>query len=448
MRTVILQYTTTNRYELIPTDRYIYGSARLGSFSEKKLIKYTGNNMPVSISNYTMSTKKSIIATQRTLCMRIPGLRQYELTDHLGNVRVVFADEKQCVLNGSAPNIVMDKITIEPNAYYNMYAYGMPKSHSSNDLLGNYYVNNPDKVYRYGFNGQEKVDEISGVGNHNTVSSFGREEYDTRLGRRWNVDPVDQMSISNYACFGNNPISNVDPKGNTFYLQLYTQNELNFALATLMVIASTKKGMEMIVDLNYKTLKNYYSHYAAKSETDDSKATSAVNFFNVFHVIHEMKHFHFYFKVNEYCDANPGAAYYMRFSKEELESKAVEMENYLSSVFNHSKQLYRKHYELTKWERWDNFITEFDESKFLELLNRDPNAIGESVSNFKVIQKSKFNLSLENLYQVEIKNISEAEYSKLEKDENANIASFEYQANAKSKTETRYIISTFSPRRK
>jgi hypothetical protein len=40
-------------------------------------------------------------------------------------------------------------------------------------------------------------------------------EYDTRLGRRWNVDPVDQIYISNYATFKNNPILFEDILGNT-----------------------------------------------------------------------------------------------------------------------------------------------------------------------------------------------------------------------------------------
>src|SRR5690606_29975285 len=66
--------------------------------------------------------------------------------------------------------------------------------------------------YRFGFNGQEKDNEITGVeGSHNTAEYW---MYDTRLGRRWNVDPVDQVYISNYACFGNNPIFNIDIKGN------------------------------------------------------------------------------------------------------------------------------------------------------------------------------------------------------------------------------------------
>src|SRR5690625_390199 len=64
--------------------------------------------------------------------------------------------------------------------------------------------------YRFGFNGQEKVNEIAGMGNHNTAEFW---EYDTRLGRRWNVDPVDQISVSNYAVFRNNPLVFTDVDG-------------------------------------------------------------------------------------------------------------------------------------------------------------------------------------------------------------------------------------------
>ena len=64
--------------------------------------------------------------------------------------------------------------------------------------------------YRYGFNTQEKVNEVSGKGNHYTAPYW---EYDPRTGRRWNLDPVDQVSISNYATNRNNPIVYTDPLG-------------------------------------------------------------------------------------------------------------------------------------------------------------------------------------------------------------------------------------------
>ncbi len=64
--------------------------------------------------------------------------------------------------------------------------------------------------YRFAFNGQERTDEIKGLGNHNTALYW---EYDTRLGRRWNIDPKYTASESRYATNGNNPIIYIDPNG-------------------------------------------------------------------------------------------------------------------------------------------------------------------------------------------------------------------------------------------
>jgi len=64
--------------------------------------------------------------------------------------------------------------------------------------------------YRFGFGGQEKDDEISGNGNSYTAEFW---QYDSRLGRRWNVDPVVKPWESSYATFANNPIYYNDPNG-------------------------------------------------------------------------------------------------------------------------------------------------------------------------------------------------------------------------------------------
>ena len=45
-------------------------------------------------------------------------------------------------------------------------------------------------IYQYGFIGQEKDDEVSGAGNINAAEFW---QYDTRLGRSWNVDPIFKM---------------------------------------------------------------------------------------------------------------------------------------------------------------------------------------------------------------------------------------------------------------
>lgn len=67
------------------------------------------------------------------------------------------------------------------------------------------------REYLFGFNTQEKDDEIYGEGNLNTAMFW---EYDTRLGRRWNVDPIYNAWESRYAVNGNNPNYFSDPLGN------------------------------------------------------------------------------------------------------------------------------------------------------------------------------------------------------------------------------------------
>jgi uncharacterized protein (TIGR02594 family) len=70
--------------------------------------------------------------------------------------------------------------------------------------------------YRYGWQGQEMVNEINGVGGSHYTAEYW--EYDSRLGRRWNLDPVYKHYISNYAVLGNNPILMIDPNGADWYI--------------------------------------------------------------------------------------------------------------------------------------------------------------------------------------------------------------------------------------
>ena len=64
--------------------------------------------------------------------------------------------------------------------------------------------------YRYFFNGQEADNEVLGEGVSMSAEFW---QYDSRLGRRWNVDPVFKEYESPYACFAGNPVWFADPKG-------------------------------------------------------------------------------------------------------------------------------------------------------------------------------------------------------------------------------------------
>ncbi|MCB9227503.1 MAG: hypothetical protein H6578_10095 [Chitinophagales bacterium] len=66
--------------------------------------------------------------------------------------------------------------------------------------------------YRFGFNGMEKDDEVSGDGNQYTTEF---RQYDPRLGRWTSLDPLMAQfpHLSPYVAFANNPIYYVDPYG-------------------------------------------------------------------------------------------------------------------------------------------------------------------------------------------------------------------------------------------
>jgi RHS repeat-associated protein len=120
------------------------------------------------------------------------GIKEYELSDHLGNVNVVILDRKTY----SAPNFWPYF-----KSFTDYYPFGYPlptRSFSSG--------------YRYGFNGQEKDNEVYGDGKSYTAEYW---QYDSRIGRRWNVDPEGRHWQSFYSTLSNNPVSLVDPKGNS-----------------------------------------------------------------------------------------------------------------------------------------------------------------------------------------------------------------------------------------
>ncbi len=68
--------------------------------------------------------------------------------------------------------------------------------------------------YRHGFNTQEKSPELAP--DHYTAEFW---EYDARIGRRWNLDPVVKPHESGYTVMGGNPILNGDAPGDDFIIK-------------------------------------------------------------------------------------------------------------------------------------------------------------------------------------------------------------------------------------
>jgi len=176
-------YDSLSSNSIICKERPLYGSSRLG-IDNKEIIIKSGNWGTLPDTNRF-----------RGYC----GYRNFELSNHLGNVLTTFSDRKWGMDDNS--DGIVDYYNPVVTSYTDYYPFGYPmpdRNWSGTD-------------YRFGFNGQEKDNEIYGEGKSYTAEFW---QYDSRLGRRWNMDMVFTVSISRYGCFFNNPIAYIDPNGN------------------------------------------------------------------------------------------------------------------------------------------------------------------------------------------------------------------------------------------
>ncbi|MCK6610371.1 MAG: hypothetical protein L6Q78_04955 [Bacteroidia bacterium] len=111
------------------------------------------------------------------------GAKRYELTNHLGNVPTVVTDKKLPVCNGTTISCFIADI-VSATDYS---SFGAP-------LAGRTWQGGE---YRYGFQGQEKNDEVMGSGNS---YSFGLRMHDPRLGRFLSIDPLSWKFPHNSTC--------------------------------------------------------------------------------------------------------------------------------------------------------------------------------------------------------------------------------------------------------
>jgi len=192
--------------ELRWSEAHLYGSSRIGIYRSDTLLLSLGSAGGTWTSTGGTATIGTIglggswvtpitIAAGYYTANR--GYKQYELANHLGNVLATITDRKLPVTSGSGGSLTYIADLLSAQDYY---AFGM-------EMPGR---NASSGAYRYGFGGQEKDNEVSGDGNSYTAEYW---EYDPRLGKRWNIDPILKPWESPYASFANSPVCNSDLLG-------------------------------------------------------------------------------------------------------------------------------------------------------------------------------------------------------------------------------------------
>ncbi|MDX2248317.1 MAG: hypothetical protein SF052_16155 [Bacteroidia bacterium] len=173
------------------------------------------------------------------------GEKRYELSNHLGNVLSTVSDRK---LQLTDDGETVSGYTADVWGMNDYYAFGMLMP-GRNQRRGG---------YRFGFNGQESDDEIYGKKNSYTAEFW---HYDPRLGRRWNLDPRPNPSISDYSVFANNPLLFIDLLGDTIRLMTLFEgaksyekdiDHESYTASGIEEYLSTPEGYEFASQFAYK----------------------------------------------------------------------------------------------------------------------------------------------------------------------------------------------------
>jgi RHS repeat-associated protein len=136
------------------------------------------------------------------------GKKQYELTNHLGNVMATITDKRiQFTISAPGnPTFYFPNVTTE-NDYF---AFELPMQDRS--LVVN-------QNYRYGFNGKENDNEVrpdASIGeNTGGEQDYGMRIYDPVIGKFLSTDPIANSfpGLSSYQFASNSPILNTDLDG-------------------------------------------------------------------------------------------------------------------------------------------------------------------------------------------------------------------------------------------
>ena len=191
---IMATYQWLNRDTFSLDELVMYGSSRLGTLGANIVLCDTALRDTAYYALHDTSTNPFT----DSVTYFTAGLKQYEFTNHLGNVLLTLTDRHipVYVLGGFA----LYKPEVASAQDY--YPFGM-------EMVGRAY--NP-ALYRFGFNNKEKDDEVEGKGNE---YNYGFRIYDPRLGRFLSVDPLQKKYawLTAYQFAENSPIEFFDIDG-------------------------------------------------------------------------------------------------------------------------------------------------------------------------------------------------------------------------------------------
>ena len=171
--------------------------------------------------------------------------------------------------------------------------------------------------YRFGFNGQESDDEVSGLKNSLTATFW---QYSPRLGVRWNVDPKPNPSISPYSTFMSNPILNIDVAGDTTWT--YSYNKESNKWSTTRIDDSFENQEHFIESGLSQELQEQFLQ-----ESDPNKQASLIrnnsDYFIGANTRNDLKNI-----ASSAESANLESQYYFYHTKDNKELRAIDVSNF------------------------------------------------------------------------------------------------------------------------
>jgi RHS repeat-associated protein len=218
-------------------ERNIYGSSLLGV-----------NKLGVNLFTGEPTTTQNL------------GLKQYHISNHLGNVLTVFSDLKTPITN-NGQTVTGYEVAIIQNSDYSPFGAELDGRTTSG-------------TYRLGFQAQEMDDEIKGEGNS---VNYKFRMHDPRLGRFFSVDPLSYKYPHNspYAFSENRLIDGVELEGLEFVKS--ESNDLNgkkvisieirLQVVNSSTIHSDKKHIEEILLGIKKEIPLIFNHEDNKNNT-------------------------------------------------------------------------------------------------------------------------------------------------------------------------------------